>query len=62
MIYGDLKPKFWTPLGVTGGVFLLIGYLGGTGGCAILWVLAVLALGVGLMLRGFPGLRSCWGW
>ena len=31
-------------------------------GCAKSWVLAVLALGVGLMLRGFPGLRSCHSW
>ncbi len=31
-------------------------------GCAKSWVLAVLALGVGLMLQGFPGLRSCHSW
>ena len=25
MIYGDLKLRFWTPLSITGGVFLLLG-------------------------------------
>ena len=41
-------------------------YEGGGGriyrGCARSWVLAVLAFGVGVILRGFPGLRNCHSW